>query len=338
MRPWLVVLVLCCVGFACAGQEFEITAIGKDGTLTWMHPYTNGTFQVEWAVSPAGPWFTSWEDLLDLVPDGTGFVTVPVPVCYRVGWTADGTGSAAANDGKASVDADRDRDSGDVEVLPQATLGNLTWATAPDSTYRVEWASSAEGPWFTDWESLLGLTVPVVAAAVPVCYRVMCTGSCDPQMVYIPAGMFAMGDSFGEGSSDELPVHWIRISAFWMQRTEVTKAQWDEVYGWAIVNGYGFAMPGAGKGPDHSVQDIEWYDMVKWCNARSEKEELTPCYYTSAAKTTVVRSGRVDVQNDWVLWDADGYRLPTEAEWEYAARGGRGGAAVPVERQRPDSA
>jgi formylglycine-generating enzyme required for sulfatase activity len=68
--------------------------------------------------------------------------------------------------------------------------------------------------------------------------------------------------------------------------------------------------------------------MVKWSNARSEKEGLTPAYYTEAAQTNVYRTGRTNVANEWVKWTA-GYRLPTEAEWEKAMRGGASGHRFP---------
>ncbi len=147
-------------------------------------------------------------------------------------------------------------------------------------------------------------------------------------MVLIPAGSFQMGDALGDGYSDERPLHTVQVSAFYMDKYLVTKALWDQVYQWATNHGYGFDHAGAGKASNHPVQGVSWYDVVKWCNARSEQEGRVPAYYTTAAQTTVYRSGRVDVQNSWVKWNG-GYRLPTEAEWEKAARGGLSGKRFP---------
>ena len=147
-----------------------------------------------------------------------------------------------------------------------------------------------------------------------------------PTLVAIPAGLFSMGDAFKDsankkGKSEELPLREVTLSAFYIAATAVTKAMWDEVRAWATAQGYTDLSEGQGKEENHPVQTVNWWQVVKWCNARSEHEGLTPVYYSDKAQTTVYRSGDLNLSSDQVNWAANGYRLPTEAEWEKAARG-----------------
>lgn len=119
--------------------------------------------------------------------------------------------------------------------------------------------------------------------------------------VLIKGGSFQMGspDSEAWRSADETQ-HSVTVSDFYMSKYELTQKEYEEIMG---------SNPSNFKGDNLPVENISWLDAVAYCNARSEKDSLIPVY-------------TIDGQN--VSWDrsANGYRLPTEAEWEYACRAG----------------
>ena len=121
----------------------------------------------------------------------------------------------------------------------------------------------------------------------------------DGNMVLINGGTYTMGSPENEAERDADEVqHEVTVDSFYMARTELTQEAYQAVMG---------SNPSENQGGDLPVENITWYDAIAYCNALSEAEGLTPCY---------------TVTDSTVVWDrsADGYRLPTEAEWEYAAR------------------
>ncbi|MBT5605246.1 MAG: SUMF1/EgtB/PvdO family nonheme iron enzyme [Lentisphaerae bacterium] len=149
------------------------------------------------------------------------------------------------------------------------------------------------------------------------------------EFVLIPAGTNSGTNPLGVGEwyvGTAYPESYsLTVDVFYMGKCEVTKATWDVVRSWAVTHGYTDLPEGGAEAPQHPVYTINWYDIVKWCNARSEMEGRTPCYTVSAA---VCRTGESDDTS--CDFNVDGYRLPTDVEWQYAARGGLVGKRFPL--------
>ena len=200
--------------------------------------------------------------------------------------------SAAQREGTKTVDVTFDASNTEAPSVSVTLIVSNGMDEVSQSTWMRPTGSGLTIPWLG--EAYLNQTL-----TSNLSFTVMASEAGGSGMRLVPGGTIS-----GTNPDPELGGYSLSVSSFLMDKYETTKAMWDThadfLFGITTTDALGLA-------PDHPAYSVTWYEAVRWCNARSSHEGLAPCYNL----------------NTWSCdFSANGYRLPTVEEWEYAARGG----------------
>lgn len=281
------------------GKSTGTITIYYDGSTTL--PTTVGTYSVTFDIAAA----TGWNAVTGL---SAGTLTInaivtPVAADFNIGNLTQTAGSVTA----VTITPKTGKSTGTITIYYD---GSTTLPTAV-GTYSVTFDVAAA----TGYNAATGLSAGTLTIKSLI------------DMVWVPGGSFTMGQN-GDGTSDNVtPTSTVTLTGFYMGKYEVTQEQYQAVTGTnpSIYNSNPAAGEVQGKRP---VEGVTWYDAILFCNRLSLLEGLTPAYQVTGVTNwntaTAPTSDNTDWNNATILVGSDGYRLPTKAQWEYAAKGGNG--------------
>jgi sulfatase modifying factor 1 len=220
-------------------------------------------------------------------------------------------------------------------IAPAGGQSVLYWPVSSNN-YVLQTTTNLTSPNWVAASNAITINAVTVTNSAPAGYFRLLQSTNPPGMALIPAGSFTLGNfivnNFYNTSANDTditdanPTN-VYVSAFYMDVNLVSSNQWAAVYSYATGQGYTFNQAGSAKAGNHPIETVEWYDSVAWCNARSVQAGLKPCYFADAGLTQVYTNATGT--SVYLNMANNGYRLPTEAEWEKAARGGLTGNRFP---------